>query len=77
MIPGLVGRRVELELGVAGAPGKRITGLRIGFSVKHTVSSIVSPTAIGQMPKRFRMRAILCPILAVSPTGSVTVTWIT
>lgn len=32
----LLGRLVELELGVAGSPGVRITGLRMGFRVRHT-----------------------------------------
>lgn len=33
---GLFNRSVALEVGVAGAPGKQFTGLRIGFGVDHT-----------------------------------------
>lgn len=36
---GLFGRVVEVELGVAGAPGRRIRDLRIAFRCKHSDTS--------------------------------------
>jgi len=42
----VLGRVVELELGVAGAPGVRITGLRIGFRVRHTAKPAPSEATI-------------------------------
>lgn len=36
---GLLGRVVQVELGVAGAPGRRISDLRISFRAKHSTSS--------------------------------------
>lgn len=39
MSAGLLGRRVEVEIGVAGAPGRRITGLRTSFRVRHSGTS--------------------------------------
>lgn len=46
MIPGLVNRRVALEIGVAGSPGLRFEGLRIGFRAKHFASGAPSTATV-------------------------------